>query len=65
MTCLGFDESGGFVGEGGEYEASVSIEAAEELGQYQSPRHLAIRVMEEFACVFFLSDGRTVGETDG
>ena len=27
MTCLAFDKSGGFVGEGGEHEASVPIEA--------------------------------------
>ena len=34
VARLAFDKSGGFVGEGGEHEAFVSIEPAEEFGQY-------------------------------
>jgi hypothetical protein len=33
VTCLAVDKSGGFVGEGGEHEAFVTVESAEEFGQ--------------------------------
>jgi hypothetical protein len=34
VTCLASDKSGSFVGECSEHEAFLSIEAAEEFGQY-------------------------------